>query len=71
MCTSALLPLCVIVSFPLEHLVSESRSHFLTSFRSNGLYEGTAALYRRNASKAIGKIDAPLIHALADTSVVC
>ncbi|KAG1903239.1 uncharacterized protein F5891DRAFT_1185386 [Suillus fuscotomentosus] len=53
------------------HLVSESRSHFLSSFGPDGPYEGTVALYRRNtSSKVIGKFDAPLIHALADTSKV-
>ncbi|KAG1794356.1 D-isomer specific 2-hydroxyacid dehydrogenase [Suillus plorans] len=53
------------------HLVSESRSHFLSSFEPDGPYEGTVALYRRNtSSKVIGKFDAPLIHALADTSKV-
>lgn len=55
----------------IVHLVSESRSHFLSSFGPGGPYEGTVALYRRNScSEAIGKFDAPLIHALADTSMV-
>ncbi|KAG1818341.1 hypothetical protein EV424DRAFT_1528095 [Suillus variegatus] len=53
------------------HLVSESRSHFLSSFGPGGPYEGTVALYRlTESSKVIGKFDAPLIHALADTSKV-
>lgn len=53
------------------HLVSESRSHFLSSFGPGGPYEGTVAVYRRNASSEfIGKFDASLIHALADTSMV-
>ncbi|KAG2055633.1 hypothetical protein BDR06DRAFT_953970 [Suillus hirtellus] len=53
------------------HLVSESRSHFLSSFGPGGPYEGTVALYRLTKSyKVIGKFDAPLIHALADTSKV-
>ncbi|KAG1781911.1 D-isomer specific 2-hydroxyacid dehydrogenase [Suillus placidus] len=53
------------------HLVSESRSHFLSSFGPGGPYEGTVALCRRNtSSEVIGKFDAPLIHALADTSMV-
>lgn len=51
--------------------MSESRSHFLSSFGPGGPYEGTVALYRRNASSSlIGKLDAELIHALADTSTV-
>ncbi|KAG1827812.1 D-isomer specific 2-hydroxyacid dehydrogenase [Suillus variegatus] len=55
----------------IVHLVSDSRSHFLSSFGPDGPYEGTVALYRRNTSSAvIGKFDAPLIHALADTSKV-
>lgn len=62
---------CFIVPFALQHLVSESRSHFLSSFGPGGPYEGTVALYRRNASSSlIGKFDAELIHALADTSTV-
>ncbi|KAG1861954.1 D-isomer specific 2-hydroxyacid dehydrogenase [Suillus tomentosus] len=53
------------------HLVSESRSHFLSSFGPGGPYEGTVALYRLNeSSEVIGKFDGPLIHALADTSMV-
>ncbi|KAG2369266.1 D-isomer specific 2-hydroxyacid dehydrogenase [Suillus spraguei] len=53
------------------HLVSESRSHFLSSFGPGGPYEGTVAMYRHNkSSEFIGKFDAPLIHALADTSMV-
>ncbi|KAG1794360.1 D-isomer specific 2-hydroxyacid dehydrogenase [Suillus plorans] len=53
------------------HLVSESRSHFLSSFGPDGPYEGTVALYRLDeSSEFIGKFDAPLIHALADTSMV-
>lgn len=53
------------------HLASDSRSHFLSSFGPGGPYEGTIALYRRNtSSEVIGKFDAPLIHALADTSMV-
>ncbi|KAG1787194.1 D-isomer specific 2-hydroxyacid dehydrogenase [Suillus plorans] len=56
----------------IVHLVSGPRSHFLSSFGPNGPYEGTVALYRCNASSAvIGKLDAPLTHALADTSKVC
>ncbi|KAG1854141.1 hypothetical protein DFJ58DRAFT_906206 [Suillus subalutaceus] len=55
----------------IVHLVSESRSHFLSSFGPDGPYEGTVALYRRNtSSEVIGKFDAPLIHALADISMV-
>ncbi|KAG2159114.1 D-isomer specific 2-hydroxyacid dehydrogenase [Suillus bovinus] len=53
------------------HLVSESRSHFLSSFGPGGPYEGTVALYRLSeSSKVIGKFDEPLIRALADTSMV-
>ncbi|KAG2062461.1 hypothetical protein BDR04DRAFT_1063103, partial [Suillus decipiens] len=53
------------------HLVSESRSHFLSSFGPGGPYEGTVAVYRHNkSSEFIGKFDASLIHALADTSMV-
>ncbi|KAG1721406.1 hypothetical protein EDB19DRAFT_1898330 [Suillus lakei] len=40
-------------------------------FGPGGPYEGTIALYRRNtSSEVLGKFDAPLIHALADTSMV-
>ncbi|KAG2369262.1 D-isomer specific 2-hydroxyacid dehydrogenase [Suillus spraguei] len=53
------------------HLVSESRSHFLSSFGPGGPYEGTVAVYRHTeSSEVIGTFDAPLIHALADTSRV-
>ncbi|KAG0699380.1 D-isomer specific 2-hydroxyacid dehydrogenase [Suillus ampliporus] len=52
-------------------LVSESRSHFLSSFGPGGPYEGTVAVYRRNtSSEVLGKFDGPLIHALANTSMV-